>query len=417
MIKRQLYSALKNHLSKPEITLLVGPRQAGKTTLMMKLKQDLDLVGKKTLFLSLDNDLDRPHFKSQSALINKIKLEIGQTAGFVFIDEIQRRENAGLFLKGVYDRKLPYKFIISGSGSVELKEKVHESLVGRKQMFELGTLTFVEFVNFKTEYVYEQKLETFFKTDLTRSRLFLQEYLNFGGYPRVVLAGTELEKQAEMTEIYQSYLEKDISSLLCIKKTEKLTQLVRILASQAGGMVSFSELSATLGLAVATINNYIWYLEKTFILKKITPFFKNIRKEITKKPLYYFHDLGIKNYAQKQFGTDYPSQNNGHQFENFVVRQLFEKIELPNTLHFWRTTSGAEVDFVIDRGLTNIPIEVKFTNLKKPTINRSLRSFIEKYQPEVAYVVHLGKIMRTQIESTKVIFVPFSYSDFLSASN
>ncbi len=406
MIKRTLFPAIKEHLQKPEITLIIGPRQAGKTTLMLGLKQKLEQQNEKTLFFSLDNDLDFPHFKSQESLVRKIKLEIGSKKGYVFIDEIQRKTDAGLFLKGVYDRNLPYKFIISGSGSVELKEKVHESLVGRKRLFELTTLTFTEFINHKTNYVYEKKLIEFYKVDSVETANLFNEYLNFGGYPQVVLADTEVEKQTAMTEIYQSYLEKDISDLLNIKKIESLTHLVRILASQAGSMVNISELSSTLGIAVETVRNYLWYLEKTFIINKLTPFFKNTRKEITKTPIYYFNDLGLKNYTQRQFGIN-RSQANGHLFENFVLMQLREQVNLPVSIHFWRTQDKAEVDFVIDKGENTIPIEVKFTYLKNPEVTRSFRSFLTKYQPNNAFVIHLGDSMKKKINKTLVRFIPY----------
>ena len=140
MIKRKLFQELVDHLPQKEISLITGPRQAGKTTLMEMLKAHLDNRGESTLFLNLDIEWDRPHVASQAALVRKIELEMGRKPGYVFIDEIQRKDDAGLFLKGLFDLKLPYKFIISGSGSLELKEKIHESLIGRKRSFELSTV-------------------------------------------------------------------------------------------------------------------------------------------------------------------------------------------------------------------------------------------------------------------------------------
>ena len=136
MIERTLFSELKDHLSKREISFIIGPRQAGKTTLMLLLEDYLKKKEERTVFLNLDIESDKQFFTSQANLIKKIKLEIGEKEGFVFIDEIQRKENAGIFLKGIYDMNLPYKFIVSGSGSVELKERIHESLTGRKRIFE-----------------------------------------------------------------------------------------------------------------------------------------------------------------------------------------------------------------------------------------------------------------------------------------
>ena len=123
MIERKLFSGLVSHLPQKEISIIIGPRQSGKTTLMDMLREHLDKKGERTLYLNLDIEWDRPHFESQSALLRKIELELGKERSYVFIDEIQRKENAGLFLKGLFDLKLPYKFIVSGSGSLELKRE------------------------------------------------------------------------------------------------------------------------------------------------------------------------------------------------------------------------------------------------------------------------------------------------------
>jgi len=107
MIKRKLFEEPKSHVPKKEISFIVGPRQAGKTTLMLMLKDHLENKGATTLFLNLDIEQDKQFFSSQSKLIRKIELELGKKEGFVFIDEIQRKEDAGLFLKGIYDMNLP----------------------------------------------------------------------------------------------------------------------------------------------------------------------------------------------------------------------------------------------------------------------------------------------------------------------
>ena len=169
LIKRALFKELKAHLPKKEISLIIGPRQVGKTTLMLLLKDYLDKKGNKTILLNLDFEADRYFFNSQNSLIKKIELELGRNKGYVFIDEIQRKENAGVFLKGIYDRNLPYKFIVSGSGSIELKEKIHESLAGRKRLFELNPVSLDEFVNFKTNYRYENKLKDFYNIEKDRT--------------------------------------------------------------------------------------------------------------------------------------------------------------------------------------------------------------------------------------------------------
>lgn len=407
MLKRTLFEQVKNHLDQKEITFIAGPRQAGKTTLMLALKEFLGRNGEKTIFLNLDIEKDKQFFNSQSELIKKIQLEIGAQKGFVFIDEIQRKENAGIFLKGIYDMNLPYKLIVSGSGSVELKENIHESLAGRKIIFNLNTLSFDEFVNFKTEYRYEKNLLDFFHLEKQQTKELLSEYLNFGGYPRVALEESLEGKNRMINEIYQSYLEKDIAYLLGIQKTEALTNLVKIVASQIGNLINYSEIASTLGLSQETVKKYLWYLEKTFIINKVTPYFKRVKREITKAPEFYFYDFGLRNYATGEFGN-LQYQTQGFSFENLVFNILKETlVNTASKIHFWRSKDGAEVDFIVDRGKEIVALEVKFKELKKPELTRSLKNFLVKYQPRNVYVVNLLYKEDVAFGQTKIHFIPF----------
>ena len=405
MIKRKLFEELKSHVPKKEISFIVGPRQAGKTTLMLMLKDHLENKGETTLFLNLDIEQDKQFFSSQSKLIRKIELELGKKEGFVFIDEIQRKEDAGLFLKGIYDMNLPYKFIVSGSGSVELKEKIHESLVGRKRLFELSTVSFEEFVNFETSYRYENRLTDFFSLETEKVHELLEEYLNFGGYPRIVMEEKLDEKLKLINEIYQSYIERDISYLLKIRKTDEFSNLVKVMAAQIGNLVNFSELTSTLGISVRTLKEYLWYLEKTFILKRINPYFKNVRKEITKSPIFYYYDLGLRNFASGSFGS---LQDKGFVFQNFVFNVLREKVRLSSSkICFWRTKDKAEIDFVVDSGRNLIPIEVKYKKLAAAKIPTSLRSFIKRYKPEKSLIINLSMDEVVVLNRTKIYILPF----------
>ncbi len=408
LIKRDLMDELKDHLSKREISLIIGPRQVGKTTLMLLLKDYLEDRGEKTAFLSLDFEGDKQFFSSQSALIKKLELELGKEEDYVFIDEIQRKENAGVFLKGLYDLNLPYKFIVSGSGSLELKEKIHESLVGRKRVFELNPVSFEEFVNFKTGYRYEKKLNEFFEVEQEKTESLLLEYLNFGGYPRVILEETLEEKRKNIDEILQSYLEKDISYLLRVERVDAFSSLIKILASQIGQLVNYSEICLTAGISMQTLKNYLWYAEKTFIVQRLTPYFRNPRKEIIKSPVIYFYDLGLRNYALGLFGNLPMLPELGLVFENFVFNILRDKIRFSGaSLHFWRTKDKAEVDFVVNFGESILPIEVKYKNFTKPKISRSLRSFIKRYSPKRAMIINKNFKEKLMIGQTEVIFLPF----------
>src|SRR3989338_2013300 len=254
-IPRQLYFPLKAHLDSPEISLVLGPRQSGKTTLIEKLQADLRAQNKPTVFLNLDIIEDRQWFASQHALLDLIEKRVGPGKAYVFIDEISRLENAGLFLKGLYDLKSGHKFVVTGSGSLELRSDIIEPLTGRKQLFYCFPLSFTEFAAYKLEleaadFDRQNSLisRELMAQPLKRQRL-VDEYLNFGGYPAVVSAQAEAEKTRILREIYLSYLETDIGLLLQVEKERAFENLVRILAHQAGNLVNRAELSATLGIS------------------------------------------------------------------------------------------------------------------------------------------------------------------------
>jgi hypothetical protein len=407
MIKRKLFSELVDHLSHKEMSLIIGPRQSGKTTLMEMLKERLDESGERTLFLNLDIEWDRPHFESQAALVKKLELEMGRQKGYVFIDEIQRKEDAGLFLKGLFDLKLPFKFILSGSGSLELKQKIQESLIGRKRLFELSTITFEEFINYRTEYRYEENLIDFLAMEKDRAGQLLFEYMAFGGYPRIVMATEQREKLRLIDEIYRSVLEKDIAYLLKLDKPDVFSALIKILAGQVGQLMNYSELSSTLNVSYPTVKKYLWYAQKIFIVELLSPYASNVRKEISKSPVPYFWDLGFRNYSLGLFGHLESPVEGGFVFENLVFLLLRQKLGLKAAkLNFWRTKDKAEVDFVIEAGKRLIPVEVKYTRLKQDKVPASLRRFIDRYKPERAYIINLNFSKTLDISGTTLSFLP-----------
>jgi uncharacterized protein len=407
MIKRKLFSGLVDHLDKKEMSLIIGPRQAGKTTLMQILKKQVDNSGERTLFLNLDIEWDRPHFATQAALIRKIELEFGRKQGVVFIDEIQRKEDAGLFLKGIYDLNLPYKIIVSGSGSLELKQRIGESLIGRKRLFELSTLSFEEFVNHRTDYRYDARIGDFLEAEPEHARHLLSEYMTFGGYPRVVIEAEATEKRRLMDEIYRSVLERDVAYLLKLDKPDAFSALIKLLAGQLGQLMNYSDLASSVNLSFQTVKKYLWYAQKICLVDLVAPFARNVRKEISKSPVPYFWDLGFRNYSLGLYQEAESPANGAFVFENCVYLLLKEKIQhKPAKLHFWRTKDKAEVDFVIDAGKEIIPVEVKYKRLKRDVVPASLLRFIEKYQPKRAYVINLALNTTRKVRKTDLFFLP-----------
>ena len=408
-IRRKIYNEIFNHLNQPEITLIIGSRQAGKTTIIKQLQAQLEEQGKQTIFFNLDIESDFSILETQDKLLFAIRNQVGEGKAYIFIDEFQRKVNGGRFLKGLFDMNLPYKFIITGSGSIELKEQVHESLAGRKKIFEVGTLTFEEYLDYQTNYEFEDKLESFAKIYPERVYCYLLNYMTFGGYPKLALVDGVEEKRQLMQEIYNSYLIKDVTALLNIEKTNAFQKLVENLSLLDGKLVNISQLSSNIGVASQTLEKYLWYLEKTFIISPVRPFSGNPLKEINKSFTYYFNDLGLKNLISANFHNPSIRIDWGFDFQNHIFLELKNKLKgkEPFSINFWRTKDGAEVDFVIKIGKKIVGIECKFSDFDVHKYSKSLRSFIDKYKPESIWVINKSFNNELIIDTTTAHYLPY----------
>jgi len=404
-IERQILRELRAHLPKKEITILIGPRQSGKTTLLKKIEEDLKNLNKLVFYYNLDVVSHKKILEDQTAFLRYLKNITSNKPCFIIIDEIQRLKNPGFFLKGIYDLDLPYKLIVSGSSSLEIKEKTSEPLTGRKKIFYLYPLSFSEFVSFKKPDIENLKPidSVYFEEYLS----LLDEYLRYGGYPRVVLAKTFKEKVEILEEIYSSYLEKDIRAFFQVKNETSFLTLVSLLAGQVGGLVNKNLLSANTGSNRQTIDNFLNYLEKSFVIKTIRPFFRNQKKEILKSPKVFFIDLGLRNMIIKNFNPLLEREDKGKLFENFVFLQILSETDSIDKINHWRSKTKAEVDFVVQRGNKLFPIEAKAQKLSRPLYSRSYRSFINIYQPKLGFVVNLFLDKHQIIGGTKIKTIPF----------
>jgi predicted AAA+ superfamily ATPase len=413
-IRRRIFPVLQKHLDSPEMTLLIGPRQVGKTTLIQMLLRGLEARGLRTVFFNLDVEEDAHWFDSQRLLLDRLEFLVGKTSQtsqtvYVAIDEIQRKKDAGRFMKGLYDMGLPYKFILSGSGSLELKEQIAESMMGRKREFFISPVTFSEFVDYRTSYAYSDRLAAYAHMEPERLLGHLTEYLNYGGYPRVIVADGQEEKRQVLREIYTSYVDRDITALLRLARPDAFRKMLALLASQNGQLLNMSTLAAQVGLSAPTLKNYLYYAEKTFSVAMVQPYFRNAQKEITKAATPYFVDLGLRNLILGKWGTLREPGELGLVFQNLVFHILSEKY--PNTpVKYWRTIGQAEVDFVVEDASHSgvLPVEVKYAALKRADITKSLRSFIDKYQPSEAWVINLSLDQSVVVGDTTVQFIPIS---------
>ncbi len=407
MIKRKIYNKLKQSIRRTDvITILTGARQVGKTTLIRQLKEELDRQSMTTLYFNADifNDLDK--LSNQAKFVRLLNLELKSKQAVVFIDEVQRLENAGLYLKGLYDMQLPYKFIVTGSGAIDLRSKISESLAGRKQTFYMHPVSFLEFLDYKTDYKYSDQLTEYIEVYKNEAFDYLLEYLSFGSLPKTITLPSLDEKQEYVSELVNSFILRDIYELAGIKSRDILPKLLRLLANEQGKIIKYSSIATDIGTTAPTVKNYLWYLENSYVINQLTPYYRNITTELKKPTVVYFEDLGTANFLQHKFRLLEQSNELAFNFQAFIFQILRDYCEKNKFyLHYWRTSTKTEIDFVIDTVDDLIPIEVKFSHLTKPTVTRAIYSFIDHYAPKLTIIVNLSLNHRIQYKSTNIHFM------------
>jgi uncharacterized protein len=378
MIKsRDLYPQLMEHLPKKEYTIIIGARQVGKTTLVQRMYSELKSSFADVYFISFENrkilgeinlDYDNLfHYAKapSNPLISKNKQRV-----IIFIDEIQYADNPSNFLKYLFDTyQENLKIIATGSSAFYLDRKFTDSLAGRKRIFHLKSLNFSEFLSFKDAEELSQELKQIRENDRYISRFYndllfyLNEYLVFGGYPKIVLEENVSEKELYLEELTNSFLKKDIHESK-IEQEQKFYNLCLLLAEQSGQLMNKNELSNTLGLNQRTIEKYLYVLQKSFYIFLLPPFYQNMRKEITKMPKVYFYDLGFRNKLLNRFYNFIEREDKGQLLENYVLIRLLE-LYAKDQIRFWRTTDKNEIDFLATESFGHgRAFEVKATDTK-----------------------------------------------------
>lgn len=388
----------KRFLDTDEILLFIGARQAGKTTILKQLQDYLKSEGNVCYFINLeDPDYLELLNKSPKNLFKLFTLDL-KKRNFIFIDEVQYLKNPSNFLKYIYDEhKGRIKLLVSGSSAFYIDRKFKDSLAGRKKIFNVHTLSFREFLRFKKEdELSEIDFENISLSDKEKISNYYREYMIFGGYPKVVLSSLE-EKEDTLREIAYSYIKKDIYESN-IRQEGVFYKLFKILASQAGNLVNASELATTLNVSKSSIDHYLYVMQKAFHISLIKPFFKNIRKELTKMPKVYFCDSGLRNFFISNFKPLEMREDKGVLLENATFRQLAEKYYLEE-IKFWRTIQKNEVDFV---AAGKLAIEAK---INPKAFKESDYSLFLKNYPEIEFWVASFDKKVNDIGNKKVVDV------------
>lgn len=345
MIKRK-YN-LEDEIQPGKALILTGARQVGKTTLLR------DFLGKTPLKYKLDSgDNIRVQDLLGSSDFDRI---LGYAEGYelIAIDEAQNIPNIGMALKILVDERPDLRLIATGSASFELSRQVGEPLTGRKRTCHLYPVSQMELGHHFNRHELREQLETF---------------LVYGAYPEVVSQESSAARQERLNELVDSYLLKDILALEKVKSPRTLLDLLKLLAFQVGKEVSLNELASQLHIDVKTVGRYLELLEKSFVLLRSTGFSRNLRKEVTSKHRYYFVDNGILNAVIARFNPLDQRDDVGALWENFIVMERRKYLAYTGRkipLHFWRTYSQQEIDWVEERDGNLFGYECKWSSRKK----------------------------------------------------
>jgi len=383
-IKRTLEAVLKQTIKEFPVIVLSGPRQSGKTTLLKHLfEKNYDYIS-----------LELPDV--QSAAIRDPRGFLEFYSPPVIFDEIQY---APVLLPYIKERVDTYRtragqYILTGSQNILLTQGVTESLAGRAVMLRLLPLSYREMAGMPQALLpWEQGVRPF-KKGLSYKELW-KSFLR-GGYPELSASG-ERQLMLWHAGYVQTYLERDVRSIRQIGDLSQFQIFLRALAARSAQLLNLSEFSRDLGLAVNTIKSWLSVLEATYQIIILRPYFANLGKRLVKTPKVYFADVGTLCYlvGLKDAEHALAGPMGGALMETAVVNEVVRTLthqgkELP--IYFWRTSTGQEVDLIIDTGRKLVPIEVKLSTTPNHSMVKGIETFRKIFKEKTAkgYVVHPG---------------------------
>lgn len=341
---------------------LFGPRQTGKTTLVQSL---LD-PGVTFHVNLLETDTFLKYHRDPSLFRREIaywceRLPQG-SPGVIFVDEVQKCPPLLDETQGLMDHwKAKLSFILSGSSARKLKRSAANLLGGRAWSFALHPLTHLELAD----------------------SFNLPDVLQFGALPPVVTDET-LNRTRTLRSYTQTYLKEEVFDEVLVRNLPAFSRFLELAADQSGMPVNYSNIAAETGVRSKTIREYYQILEDTLLAFPLMPYLRSARKRLTTHPIYYLFDTGVINAlcARLDAPCTQGSSLYGRLFEHFVLlelRRLISYREKEWTLHYWRTTNGAEVDLVLDTGNRLFAIEVKSGRNLRTTDLKGLLSFKEDH--------------------------------------
>ena len=371
--------------------IVVGPRQAGKSSLIWSLLRDL----KAPLYLNAEEPLFREWSTSPVAFLDDIG-SLVQRLDALFIEEAQWLPTAGLFLKGLVDQRPGFPILVTGSSSFHLGDRIRESLAGRATRHTLFPLSLSEASPLDSRIAPA--------VNEVRRRDALGRMLRIGGYPEVWKGA---RPEATLGHLLQALILRDATDLLSVERPDAFVRILRLAAGQVGNIVNSSEYSSLCGISATTVQKYFSIMQDMHVLYMVPPFSGGRRREVTSASKAFFVDNGLRNALLNRLTIEpLESPDYGAVVENWVFSELLKSFPWPSPVRYWRSLSGAEVDFVVELPNTLIGIEVKASAMARKALSRSSRSFIEAYSPAEFWVLNDSLRAEETMNSTTLRWVP-----------
>jgi len=332
IIDRIIEGQIIKSLVPNKVIVLVGPRRVGKTVL---IKQIVKSVKEVHLFLNGEDFetlkiLEKRSIQNYRNLLGNIKLLI--------IDEAQKIPDIGIKLKLMVDHIDGLRILVTGSSAFDIANYTGEPLTGRKITYNLYALS-------------EQELNQI--ENVVEKRDNLEQRLIYGNYPELIHLSSKEEKAEYLREVINSYLLKDILAYENIRSSDKILDLLRLIAFQIGQEVSLQEIGTQLAMSKNTVEKYLDLLSKVFVIHKLGGFSRNLRKEVTKNNRWYFYDNGLRNLLIANLNPIRVRNDIGMLWENYIISerikfQRYNKMIVNN--YFWRTYDQQEIGLKKEKG-------------------------------------------------------------------
>lgn len=415
MNKRHILPKIWENIDSPDILLLNGARQVGKTTLLKMIRRKLiteKKVSRSSIFwYDLEKVEDLAIWSKQSTVLSRLPLD-SKKKFYIFVDEFQKSKNIGSILKVIHDHHPNFKCIVTGSASWYLE--IDESMAGRKKVFSVWPLSFAEYLEWQPNKTHYDNYQWLIK-DIKKAPLEIIEIINnhlihfltYGGYPRIVLS-KENNKVELLSEIIDSYILRDIKVWNYAANSLQVKKILTLLADRIGCLLDVQSLATDTVLGRTALENRLELLQKTFILHLTSPYFTNKTKELVKNRKIYLVDAGLRSILMQDFKLIPKTREFGQAAENFVVSELYKSAKVIDKIHYWRTKTKQEIDVIIQREKQLIPIEIKGGD--ENNIPGSLKSFINHYHPRQAYVLNWSIIKDEKYKECNVLFRPLWFA-------